>query len=148
MSTLLSRALSHARLFVGVSQSQFLTGLSTFSNSFPQNGSKPVPKSQNRPLGYPHVGPFVVLLQHRSRVLLCEIQWSLHLTAAERGRNKMRGFIYCCLKNSASQGHDIAMTSVCVPSSLEKGTGPVLDYLAMSQLVWFTFAKFTAESVS
>ena len=26
---------SHARLFVGVSQSQFLTGLSTYGNSFP-----------------------------------------------------------------------------------------------------------------
>ena len=49
----------HARLFVRVSQSQFLTGLSTSGNSFPQNGSKTVPKSQNRPLGYPHIGPFV-----------------------------------------------------------------------------------------
>ena len=44
---------------MGVSQSQFLTGLSTFGNSFPQNGSKTVPKSQNRPLGYPYEGPFV-----------------------------------------------------------------------------------------
>jgi len=50
----------HAMFFVGVSQSQFLTGLSTFGNSFTQNGSKTVPKSQNRPLGYPHRGPFVV----------------------------------------------------------------------------------------
>ena len=57
-----TRELLHARLFGGVSQSQFLTGLSTFGNSFPQNGSKTVPKSQNRPLGYPHIGPFVELL--------------------------------------------------------------------------------------
>ena len=44
----------------GYFKSQFLTGLSCFGDSSPHNGSKTVPKSQNRPLGYPHIGPFVV----------------------------------------------------------------------------------------
>ena len=44
----------------GYFNSPFLTGLSTFGDCSPQNGSKTVPKSQNRPLGYPHEGPFVV----------------------------------------------------------------------------------------
>ena len=43
----------------GYFKSQFLTGLSSFGDCSPQNGSKTVPKSQNRPLGYPHIGPFV-----------------------------------------------------------------------------------------
>ena len=46
--------------YLKLAQSQLLTILSTFGNSLPQNGSKTVPKSQNRPLGYPHIGPFVV----------------------------------------------------------------------------------------
>ena len=44
----------------GYFKSQLLTGLSSFGDCSPQNGSKTVPKSQNRPLGYPHEGPFVV----------------------------------------------------------------------------------------
>ena len=43
----------------GYFKSQFLTGLSSFGDCSPQNGSKTVPKSQIRPLGYPHIGPFV-----------------------------------------------------------------------------------------
>ena len=46
----------------GYFKSQFLTGLSSFGDCSPQNGSKTIPKSQNRPLGYPHIGPFVVTL--------------------------------------------------------------------------------------
>ena len=47
----------------GYFKSQFLTGLSSFDDSSPQNGSKTVTKSQNRPLGNPHIGPFVVARQ-------------------------------------------------------------------------------------
>jgi hypothetical protein len=50
----------HARPFVGVFQKSILTCLSTFGDCSPQNGSRSVPKSQNRALGYPHEGPFVV----------------------------------------------------------------------------------------
>jgi hypothetical protein len=44
----------------GYFKSQYLTGSSSFGDCSPQNGSKTVTKSQNRPLGYPHEGPFVV----------------------------------------------------------------------------------------
>ena len=48
-----------------------MTGLSTFDDSAPQNGSKTIPKSPNRPLGYPHEGPFVDPCTHTcSRWLL------------------------------------------------------------------------------
>ena len=43
----------------GYFKNQFLTGLSSVGDCSPQNGSKTVPKSQNRPLGYPLEGPFV-----------------------------------------------------------------------------------------
>ena len=43
----------------GYLKSRFLTGLSTCGDCSPQNSPKTVPKSQNRPLRYPHEGPFV-----------------------------------------------------------------------------------------
>jgi len=43
----------------GYFKSQFLTGLSIVGKCSLQNGFKTVPKSQNRPLGYPHEGPLV-----------------------------------------------------------------------------------------
>ena len=54
-----SPLLLHASPFVGVFQKSILTGLSSFGECSPQNGSETVPKSKNRPLGYPHGGPFV-----------------------------------------------------------------------------------------
>ena len=54
----------------GYFKSQFLTGLSSFGDCSPQNGSKTVTKSQNCPLEYPHEGPFVATFRRtRGRTL-------------------------------------------------------------------------------
>ena len=49
----------HARPFVGVFQSQFLPGLSTFGNNSQQNGSKNGETAPRPGTGYPHKGPSV-----------------------------------------------------------------------------------------
>ena len=49
----------HARPFVGVFQSQFLPGLSTFDNNSHQNGSKNGETAPRPGTGYPHEGPSV-----------------------------------------------------------------------------------------
>ena len=49
----------HSRPFEPSIKSHFWKILSTFGDKCPRNGSKTVPTSQNRPLGYPHKGPSV-----------------------------------------------------------------------------------------
>ena len=49
----------HARPFVGVFQSLFLPGLSTFDNNSHQNGSKNGETAPRPGTGYPHEGPSV-----------------------------------------------------------------------------------------
>ena len=50
-------SLYHARPFVGVFQSQFLPGLSTFDNNSQQNGSKSGDTAPRPGTGYPHEWP-------------------------------------------------------------------------------------------
>ena len=63
---------AHARLFVGVFQSQLLPGLSTFDNNSQQNGSKNGEKAPRPGTGNPHEGPSVDL-GHLGSVLLVEM---------------------------------------------------------------------------
>ena len=78
----------------GYFKSQFLTGLSTFGDSSPQNGSKTVPKSQNRPLGYPTKGLSCLRRMARRRKRSNDFQTEHWCVSVDRGfPREVRNFI-------------------------------------------------------
>ena len=62
--------------------------------------------------------------------------WARHPAAAEREGNNLNGFQLFCLENGSSQGHNLALTVLCVTGSINNG-------LAHSAEVPLTLQKLT-----